>query len=402
MNKLVENLAMVYCSINYKKWAIKVMIKLYKPFTALLLATLLHGAAHASIIGVLTESSAVGTFRNDADGNPITVSYSGAQISEEFGDAGFGSAAVFDTTSRVGVDVVEFQNGNASYGTQVQAVSRTVVDVSFENTSDMTVRPTLNSQITPAGLGLYVSGCSATDLRTCEIRDDGDYTWQDVGTAVDPGEAVVGSRFDFKVVSGEDVLFELSGGLMLVLGEDGNPNTIVQDFGDIENFLTDFRQTSPLGSEQQISFDWAATDFLVEFPEMFMLDPGEIGNLTYITEVTTFSNSFCYGEGRQACPIAYGAFGDPVGRGGAAGPQKNDLISQLFEGHSKLDEEIEPIEGLDFGKYDFSMPTFENGDFVYRAVSGPGIERSVPVPASFGLLAMGLVFLSMRKKLLIK
>jgi hypothetical protein len=373
------------------------MLKLCKPLSALFITLSLHGVAHANIIGVLTESTAIGTFREDVNGDPIVVSFSGAQISEQFGDADFGSAAVFDTTSRVGPGIVEFQNGNASYGEQVQSVSRTVVDVSFENTGNTTIRPTLNSQITPAGLGLYVSGCSATNLRNCEIRDDGDYDWQDVGTEVDPGLAAVGSRFDFRVVSGEDILFELSGGLTLVIGENGEPNTIVQDFSEIEGFLTDFRQTSPLGSEQQISFDWGATDFLVEFPETLMLAPGEIGNLSYITEVTTFSNAFCFGEGRQACPIAYGAFGDPVGRGGGAGPQQRNLINQLFEDQPLLDVNI---EGIDIGMFEFTLPTFENGEFNYRAISGPGITptSSVPVPTTFGLLALSLLFLTIRTK----
>ena len=368
------------------------MLKFLKSFSPVLLVVSMHGAVHGNVIGVVTESTAIGTFRIGVDGTPITASFIGAQISEEFGDASFGSAAIFDTTSRVGVGVVEFQNGNASYGQQVHSVSRTVIDVSFENTGDTTVRPKLNSQITPAGLGIYVSGCSATDLRTCELRDDGDYTWQDVGADVDPVIEAVGTRFDFRVVSGEDILFELTGGLTLILGDNGDPNTIVQDFGDVENFLTNFRQTSPEGSQQQISFDWGATDFLVEFPESLMLAPGEIGYLTYITEVTTFSNAFCYDTGRQACPIAYGAFGDPIGRGGAAGTRNRSLATQSMTSSG--------IDGLEIGMYEFNLPTFENGEIGFRASSGPGIATTEPVPepASFGLLALGIGYITLRLK----
>ena len=375
------------------------MNKFLKPFTILLFLVAIHGTVNANIIGVLTESSATGTIhRVDVNGLPRVASFSGPQISESFGHTtGLGSAAIFDTTSRVGVGVVEFQNGNASYGEGVISVSRTVVDVSFENSGSTTIRPTLNSQITPAGLGIYVSGCSVTDLRTCELRDDGDYTWQDVGNNVAPGTAAVGTRFDFKVVSGGDILFELSGGLSLVLGENGGPNTIVQDFSDVEFFLKNFRQTSPVGNEQQISFDWDATDFLVQFPASLMLAPGEIGNLTYITEVTTFSNAFCYDTGRVACPIAYGAFGDPIGRGGAAGTRDTETSARLFAAQSVTSS---PITGINSGLFEFNLPTFENGEIGFRAISGPGITPSqvVPEPSSLALLILGLTHLTLRRK----
>ncbi|GAC15635.1 PEP-CTERM sorting domain-containing protein [Aliiglaciecola lipolytica] len=367
----------------------------FKPLIVLFLL-FMHGPLHASIIAVLTESTAMGTFRDDVDGNPITVNYSGSQINEtaEIVD---GSSAIFDSTSSLGEDVIFFQNGNASYGSQALSVSRTVVDISFENTGSTSIRPTLNSQITPAGLGIYVSGCGGRDLRTCELRDDGDYDWQDVGNEVAPGEAAVGSYFDFKVVSGEDVLFELTGGLSLIIGENGNPNTIVQDFDGVENFLTNFRQTSPEGTEQQISFDWEATDFLVEFPEWLTLDPGETGTLSYITEVTTFSNAFCYGEGRTACPIAFGAFGDPIGRGGSSGSRPPESERQLFATQTLPDS---VINGIDIGLYEFNIPSFENGEIGFKAISGPGITPSVsvPEPTTITLLMLGTAFFTMRRK----
>lgn len=376
------------------------MNKFLKSFTAIFVLALIQGAVHANIIGVLTESTAFGSFRDDVNGDPITTDYSGAQISEEY-DAG-GSSAFFDTTSRVGVGVVEFQNGNASYGEKVTSVSRTVVDISFENTGNTSIRPTLNSQITPAGLGIFVSNCNGFMMRTCGLRDDGDYTWQDVGTQVGAGEAAVGSRFDFKVVSGAEVLFELTGGVSLVLGENGAPNTIVKDFGDVENFLTGFRQTSPVDSDQQISFDWEATDFLVEFPDSLMLDPGEIGNLTYITEVTTFSNAFCYDTGRAACPLAYGAFGDPIGRGGAGGSTNRSLAPQLFASTALATQSTasSAIEGVSSGLFQFSLPTFENGEIGFQAISGPGIPptQAVSAPATIALFALGLPFLIRRPR----
>jgi hypothetical protein len=276
------------------------------------------------------------------------------------------------------------------------------VDVSFENTTDQSIRPTLNSQITPAGLGMFVSNCNGFMMRNCGLRDDGDYDWQDVGNQVAGGEAAIGSRFDFKVMSGEEILFELTGGVSLIIGENGAPNTIVKDFADVENFLTGFRQTSPVDSQQQISFDWQATDFLVEFPDSLMLDPGEIGNLQYITEVTTFSNAFCFDTGRTACPLAYGAFGDPIGRGGAGGSRPQSLTRQLFANTALAAQSAtsSPIEGVSSGLFEFSLPTFENGEIGFQAISGPGIPptQAVSAPATIALLALGLPLLIGRAK----
>ncbi len=358
--------------------------------TALVLSLTLSGAANAVIIGVLTESSAMATvFRPDENGNPRIVNFEGAQISESYGNVGLGSAARFDATAQVGVNVVEFQHGNAAFGEGVISQSRTAIDIAFRNTTGRTLRPALNSQITPAGLGLYVSGCPADDLRECGLRDDGDYDWQDVGERVAPGDPAVGTRFDFKVVSGEEVLFELSGGISLVLGENRAPNTIVRDLSRVENVLTDFRQTSPPGNQQQISFDWGVTDFLVEFPGALTLAPGEVSTVSYISEVTTFSNAFCFDAGRQACPIAYGAFGDPIGRGGAAGQRPSTSVSQFFAPGVLA---AHGINGLEFGTYRFNYPTFENGQINFRLISGPGIggQAQVSEPAPLALLGLGV------------
>ncbi len=386
------------------------MNRFFNPIVLFFVVVSIHASVvQGRIIGVLTESTATGTFRDDVNGDPIVASFSGAQISEQFGDVDFGSAAVFDTTSRVGEGVVEFQNGNASYGNQVTSVSRTVVDVSFENTGDLAIRPSLNSQITPAGLGIYVSGCQASNLRYCSLRDDGDYDWQDVGNLVAPGEAVVGTRFDFKVVSGEDVLFSLSGGLSLIRG-DNAPNYMLQEFDGIENVLTNFRQTSPVDSIQQISFDWEATDFIVEFPDELILSPGEIGTISYITEVTTFSNAFCYDTGRVACPIAYGAFGDPIGRGGGSGPRETTMLERLFAAQAVTAASLDgvfasqaitdtSIDGIEAGKYTFNLPTFDNGVIGYRAIQGPGItSQTVASPSSLLLSALGLALALFTRK----
>lgn len=347
-------------------------------------ASTLAQPAQAEVIGVLTEASAIGTFRNDVDGIPITINFSSPQISESFGDASFGSGASFDTTSRVGVGVVEFQNGNAASGARATTTSRTIVDVTFRNDGSDTVRPVLNSQITPAGLGIYVSGCVGGDLRGCGLKDD-DYSFQDAGSG-DADGRIAGSSFVFRITGSGRTLYELTGDVTLMAGLDGAPNYIVEDFGTSAGVLNGFGRNSPIGSDFEVGFDWDATDFTVTFPEELTLAPGEFGTLTYFTEVTSFSNAFCFDVGRQACPIAYSSFGDPVGKGGGTNLASAPVGARLAADDS--------IGGLSFGTFLFNYPTFERGVLDYRLADAV----PVPEPAGFGLLLLGVAALARARR----
>jgi hypothetical protein len=368
--------------------------------TALLLAC---QPAYAAITGVLTEASATGIFRPGVDGTPITVTFSTPQISETFGDNQFGSGAIFDTTSRVGPGVVEFQNGNAASGGRARSISRTIVEVFYENTDPIPVRPILISQITPAGLGLYVSGCLGGDLRLCPSKTD-DYSFQDARPAGFLGE-IAGASFLFRVIGNDQILYELTGNVLLRSGATVNsPNVLDINLDDVSAVLNGFRRTSPEGSEFEIGFAWDATDFEVVFPESMTLQPGETGQLTYFTEVTSFSSSFCFGESRQACPIAYSSFGDPIGRGGTANraPIGDGLATELTEDLSMLAAASMPIQfsgggeitGLQIPLFEFAYPTFEGGVLTYRLANAPPITpgpgTQVSEPATLALLPLGL------------
>lgn len=110
------------------------------------------------------------------------------------------------------------------------------------------------------------------------------------------------------------------------------------------------------------------------FPDDGALLPGQVGRLTYETQVTAYSNTPCvfFLQGGDACAVTYGAIGDPVARGGGSSPR---------------------IQGLDIGNYEFQRPTFNDGIINFEVISGPGIVNQVNAPSAliFSLLFTGFL-----------
>lgn len=358
----------------------------FKKITAVTFMSLLViSNSYSAIIGIETVSTAEAIFdRTDSEGNPIELNFEGEQISEEFGNSSFGSAIVFDASSGFNDDGdYEWQNGNASYGDGVTSTSRTVVDISFQNNTDDVILPSLNSEILSAGLGMYSTGCDASNLRLCETGEsffmtlinggDGSFLF---------GETIASSSFNFMIMSGDIVLFELSGGMSLLYGGEGG-NFLATDFSNAADFLNDFSQTSSEDDPREMTFDWKATDINITLPQVLALNPGDIGSITYITEVTTFSDSFCLleeaDESSLDCIMAYGAFGDPVGRGGGARPR---------------------ITGLDLDiPLIFDKPTFENGVITLRQNDDSStVDVSSPATAALAFISFGVLSLRIKRK----
>ena len=359
--------------------------------------------ANANIIAIVTESSASGSYfdqaaEGDGDGS---VSFDNPQIAEGVGSRRFGSAGRFDSVSDVEGDSIFFKNGNASFGALASSSSRTVVDITFTNTGDEAVTPLLDSQIVPAGLGFYLTGCSGDDLVECTSSTDSFNSIETYeGFQGTPGSVVAESRFNFSVELGDFVLFSLTGSLSLVTNETSTGNTVVTEFSQIENFLTDFRKTSSEDSTKQVTYDWGATNFQVLFPEELL--SGQSATLSYITEVHTSASSSCGSFGPDPCIISYGAFGDPIGRGGKTGTRTNTnsapLIASFLSKGTTIDDE-ETIEGYEAGLFTMSA-SFQNGVLNYQAVSGPGIEvAEVNSPSMLGSFILSVLgFAVFRRK----
>lgn len=333
--------------------------------------------ANSNIIEVVTETTAGIYIDRSAFGqDPIVSTFSGNQISEDIGSSGFGSAAALDSITRAD-DKIEWQNGNISYGDGITSTSRTVVDIFFQNDTDVDVLPVFTSQILAGGLGMISTGCTGTDLRECGTGNDFP-TLLNGGNGVTENGVIASSSFDFQIFSGDTILMSLSGGVSLTRSE---VNQFTTDFSDIEGFLNNFRQSSADGDSREKTFDWDLTDIEITMPEVLMLAPGEIGNITYVTEVTTTSNSFCLlieaDTDTTDCTLSYGSFGDPVGRGGGSNPRVGFVDADIFE---------------------FDLPTFNNGILDFTLTNEPGPITGVNTPNSLVLAGLSFALLTFRLK----
>jgi hypothetical protein len=221
-------------------------------------------------------------------------------------------------------------------------------------------------------MGIYLSDCDAENLLNCDSITDPGFGFQDLEDSF-TGHGTVFTEFNFSVVAGDEVLYAISGGFQLdiINGED---NVFTQNFSEVEGVLNNFRQTSIEGSQNQLTFDWDVTDFEVLFPLHMTLAPDEIGTVRYITEVITGATG-CGSS--NACPIAYGAFGDPIGRGGLSPPRPN---------LQRLDPVLLELEA-----------SFDN-DVLKIATVAPK-PALVPVPAPIALFLLSIAYLAYSRRL---
>lgn len=383
-------------------------VQLRKILLSSVFAMSLSSFANAGIVAIVTESTASGNYfeqETEGGGGDGSVSFDDPQISESVGNREFGSAGAFDSVSDVDGDVIFFKNGNSAFGAQAFSTSRTVVDITFTNTSNDAVNPILDSQIVPAGMGFYLTDCAADNTRQCATTDGNFFNLENVESFFgSPGETILESAFNFEVVSAGEVLFQLQGSISLVAGAElGDPNTIVTNLSQIDNFLTDFQQTSDIDSDQELTFDWGATDFEVIFPDELL--PNDSATVSYITEVSTTVASGCssfLGLTNDPCGISYASFGDPIGRGGRGRvlpPELNNIQAARFASATTANSDT-AITGYEAGLYTMAAAfDSETGLLSYRATSGPGIGIvEASAPASVVFVAMSIAFLGFRKR----
>jgi len=347
----------------------------------------------AQVTGVVTGTSA--TLTTATSGNVATTVFNGPQIGGRDGNSEVSSGSLYESTSRVGTGVVEFQSGNASAGQYNYFSSHTSVDIAFTNDGPDPVTPALHSTLTPAGLGFFVGSLDCLNgLGGCGPGQSGVHTFQDFvpDTLREPlSDNIAGASFNFTIKSTDPntntttVMYQLSGVASLVHDSTTGENKVVTDLTDAEVALTGFRLNSPLGSESEYGVAWDATGIDVDFPEGLILAHGESAVLTYETTVETFSRASCFGPigFDDGCVIAYSSFGDPVGRRG----------SSTFAALLAAFEPEAAAGGIKFDTFAFNYPTFKDGVLTFTLANGDtgggGGEGAVPEPASWAMMVAG-------------
>jgi hypothetical protein len=347
-------------------------------------------AAWAQVTGVVTSSTATVELRPGVNGPDITT-YSGDYLSNSSGDNALGSGGSFASISSVAPGLVKFQNGNAASGDYVYVTSQTDVDITFKNDGAKTVTPTLQSQIAPAGIGVYVGGCNLGALAsTCEINAPGaaGETWADFGPSGVDGNDISGATLDFRILAGGRTIYDLKASVTLEYDPATGKNVVVEAVGAARKVLDDFRLISPTGSKSFVGFEWNATDLTVNFPKGLKLKPGQSSTLTYQTTVESFGTTACDVETTtNGCVVAYSSFGDPIGGGGGVKPNVAGLFSSTSDDTGAT--------GVQFGEFAFDAPTFEDG-----ALTLDGLRSIVPEPTVWSLMivGLGLIGAAMRRR----
>ena len=327
-------------------------------------AALLSSGASAQVTGVVTSSTAAITFKPDASGQNVVYNYSGDELAGAKGANNFGSGASFVSTSKILPGLIAFENGNVSSGEYAYVTSQTDVDVTYANDTGGLVTPQLQSQIVPAGLGVYVGSPCLAALTSCPEYGGGrDFQSFSADAAGDP---LAGASIDFKILSNGVAVYDLTASVSLVRDPVTGANVFVDSIAQAQSTLTGFQLETTPGSQTEYGFNWQATNIAIGLPQ---LDPGASATLTYQTTVQSFSRSTCFQLGGDACLIGYSAFGDPIGGGGGIQPGLGGL----------------GIDSIDYQAFGFELPTFNNGILDFQLL---GPLTGVPEPGTW-LLVLG-------------
>ena len=347
-------------------------------------ATILAGAgAKAQVTGVITSSTATVTFKPDLSGNNLVYTYSGDQFDASLGDARLGSGGTLASTSKVFPGLIAFQNGNATSGGYAYLTSQTDIDVTFTNNTAAPVTPRLESQILPAGLGVYVSSQCLETLTTCpEYSGTGGFQSFSPDTTAAPfANDLAGSSIDFRILSNGVTIYDITASVDLVHDPATGANTFVDNIAEAQATLNGFQLETAPNSPTQHGFNWQATDIDVAFPGAMTLAPSQSATLTYETTVQTYSRADCFHVTTNGCLLAYSSFGDPIG---GSMPIKPSDLASAFAANGLIPGDA--ISGLTFQTFNFNYPTFENGVLSLQLAA-------VPEPATWGLTFTGLTLL---------
>lgn len=318
---------------------------------------------------------------------------------------GESGTSAYSSQFNIGAQSITFESGSTMSGSAITTTSTSRIDLNVTNTADGRIAPTLLSQITAAGMGVYIgdnsTGQCFTGAGCAQARDSLTFSsFANSSTAIPLAE----TRVDFQVLQDNKVLYETRGSLeyialggqVFTINNTANADNVVgaNSLTALNGFVTldKFGFLNPNGtSDSALGFAWDATDIGVN---LNTIGSGSTSNISYVVNVQTQSDANCVGTD---CLVAYAGFGDPIGRGGDI----STLSAIAFSGFSRFS--FAPVTGPNFiGGVNFSPETFStagfdvNGNLVLNP-TGPG---GVPEPATWMsmILGFGLLGAALRRR----
>jgi hypothetical protein len=378
---------------------------------AAFLASLCSGPAGASVTAKLIGN----TVSASSAGLPYTTPQS-ALVDYNQGSGDWSGVSVNAMSNLTDTDI-EFRNGIAAMGTNTIVQARTGVAITFTNDESFAVRPVLDSTLLAAGVGVYLTAslptsdsgsypagsCNSGGLVNCGSPADavtGNIGWMlsQFGRTVGlPAFGQNSAGFDFDVSVGGQSIYSLGGSVGV--GADGQFH---ENLDAAKAVLSDFKTTSSPFAD---TYSWGDTGVTIALPNM--LAPGQ--SVTAVYTITTYASigvdgdqiSSDWSDTNQpwtiAAPIAYAAFGDPVGRAGTINPNAVALSNLFAVPQAEHSDDLST--GLDTSAVaHFSLPSATvdpiTHDYV-ATITGSTYRDplaalpAVPEPANWALMLVG-------------
>lgn len=306
-----------------------------------------------------------------------------------------GGGAAYYSSYSSSPTAITFESGNASLrgDNQVRSTSTSSVDITIKNSGSSSVDAMMQSQITAAGLGVYLADtsgpCGGSSLFSSSGGDPfggcgqtkGGQTFANLPTIAGREGALAGAEFTFTVTVGGATVYDFTGQETVTVNPTtGLPtvNPLVLSDDSVLQGLTHIQPGMP-GSADGYTWDASNVDIALG-----ALAGGASEDVVYTATVTTFSSVNCTTSDPNVCLVPYAAFGDPIGRGGGT-----NLARRFGPDVNPVDTGSGGILYVDnWAPQTFQIPTFVDGVLSFNAVPEPKTWMSLIL--GFALLGAAL------------